>query len=79
MADPDALRAEFIGLHNGYLKVHSEMMALQEKAIHGMRIVGTGCVNEKDEQIFSDCKIKMDEILDRMKEICKLLLVHHAR
>ena len=52
MADPDSLRAEFTGLHDSYPKVHNEMMALQEKAIHGMSIVGTGCVNENDEEVF---------------------------
>ena len=79
MADPDALRAEFIGLHDSYLEVHRQIMALQEKAIHGMRIVGTGCVEEADEAAFIEHKKKLDQILDRMREICKLLLLHHPK
>ncbi len=74
MIDFAALRAEFIGLHDEYLKAHERMLELQEKAIHGMRIIGTGCINEENEAEFDALKEKIDRLLGRMREICKTLI-----
>jgi len=64
---------EFHELHEKYIKANERMLMLQEKAMHGMRIIGVGCVNEESKAEFLSLKAEIARILSRMKEICDSL------
>ena len=70
----DELTKEFKHLNENYIKVNSQLLELQQKAIQGMRIVGTGCIDETDKAAFLSLKNETHSVLTRMKEICDLII-----
>ena len=65
--------AEFIELHNQYVKADGRMLMLQGAAVEGMRKIGVGCINEQSKAEFQVLKTEIESILKRMKEICSSL------
>lgn len=74
MKPTSSIRQDFQKLHEKYMKTNERMVTLQEKAIHGMRIVGVGCVNEESKAEFLALKTEIEQILSKMKEICDSLV-----
>ena len=72
--DTDELAREFKNLNEKYIKVDEDMLELQQKAIQGMRIIGTGCVEEADKDKFLSLKNEINAILTKMKKICDQLV-----
>lgn len=72
--DTDELAREFKNLNEKYIKVDEDMLELQQKAIQGMRIIGTGCVEEADKDKFLSLKNEINAILTKMKMICDQLV-----
>jgi hypothetical protein len=61
---------EFAELQRSYMEAHNRIVTLQNAFLEGMKMMGTGCVNEKSKADFIASKAKIHESLTRMKEIC---------
>lgn len=64
---------EFTELQRNYMEAHNRITTLQNAFLEGMKMMGTGCVNEKSKADFLASKATIHASLTRMKEICESL------
>jgi hypothetical protein len=73
MKATEATIKEFTDLQQRYMEAHRRILTLQNAFLEGMKMMGTGCVNEKSKADFMASKAAIHESLTRMKEICESL------
>ena len=73
MKATEATIKEFEKLQQTYMEAHRRIVTLQNAFLEGMKMLGTGCVNEKSKADFMASKAAIHDSLTRMKEICESL------
>jgi hypothetical protein len=73
MKATEPIIAEFVALHDRYMKAHERMTFLQTTAIEGMRKIGVGCITEESKAEFATLQKEIGLVLAKMKELCGAL------